>query len=316
MPSVRMPPVLWPDNVDEILGGDQVVALASVTPAKGVVLTPLTNFGVRDREARTLTAVNTSVGVWKKLARMRRNPRVALAYHTRAHGFSDRSEYLLVQGRARLLPPVEDFPAKLGDVWDRFGGQVGGPLWDRWLRVWSTRVAVELMVERVIVWPDVSCRGQPEVHGAVLPASPPAPQRPPAGGTGPRVGQRRAARRAHRLPYVLLGWVGADGYPLAVPVEIDGYEERGIVVSAAEGLVPPGGRRAGLTAHWFARYTYGQRQRIHTGWLHPERPGGRLVYAPHTQTGYRLPTSKLLFRLVAGFEARRRLRGAKRAGIA
>jgi hypothetical protein len=322
MPSVRMSLIeretsggVWPDSVDEILGGDQVVVLASVTPAKGVVLTPLTNFGLRDRGAGTLTAVNTSVGVWKKLARMRRNPQIALAYHTRAHGFSDRPEYVLVQGRAKLLPPVEDFPAKLGDAWDRFGGQVGGRLWDRWLRVWATRVAVELAVERVIVWPDLSCRGQPEVHGSPLPAQPPAPQRPPGRGTGPRVGQRRAARRARRLPHVLLGWVGADGCPVAAPVEAHGYEERGIVLELAEGLVPPGGRRAGLTAHWFARHTFGQRQWIHTGWLHP-RPRGRLVYAPHTQTGYVLPTSKLLFRLVAGFEARRRLRSARRAGMA
>ena len=312
-----MSSITWPDSVDEILGGDQVVALASVTPARGVVLTPLTNFGLRDREAGTLNAVNTSVGVWKKLARMRRNPHVALAYHTRVHGFSDRPEYVLVQGRATLAPPVADYPATLGEAWERFGGPVtGGLLWDRWLRVWATRVEVKLAVERVIVWPNLSCRGESEVHGRPLPASHPEPQRPPRRGTAPRVDHRRAARRAHRLPDVLLGWVGADGYPLAVPVEVDGYEQRGIVLHAPEGLVPPGGRRAGLTAHWFARYTFGQRKRVHTGWLHPERPNGRLVYAPHTQTGYRLPTSRLLFKLVAGFEARRRLRGARRAGIA
>jgi hypothetical protein len=312
-----MSPVPWPDSADEILGSDQVVVLASVTPANGAVLTPLTNFGLRDRAASTLTAVNSSVGVWKKLERMRRNPRVALAYHTREHGFSGRPEYVLVQGRASLLPPVRDYPATLGDAWERFGGPVsGGALWDRWLRVWATRVEVELAVERVLVWPDLSCGGEPQVHGRPMPAGPPAPQRPPRRGTAPRLDHRRAARRVHRLPHVLLGWVGADGYPLAVPVEVAGYEERGIVLDAPEGLVPPGGRRAGLTAHWFARYTFGQRQRVHTGWLHPERPGGRLVYAPHTQTGYRLPTSRFLFKLVAGFEARRRLRGARRTGIA
>jgi hypothetical protein len=312
-----MSSVEWPKTADEVIGGDQVVVLASVTPAKGVVLTPLTNFGLRDRQTGTLTAVNTSVGVWKKLERMRRNPRIALAYHTRTHSFSDRPEYVLVQGRATLLPPVTDYPASLGENWDRFGGPVsGGPLWDRWLRVWATRVAVELAVERVIVWPELACCGEAEVHGAPLPENPPEAQRPTARGTGPRIDHRRAARRAHRLPHVLLGWVGADGYPLAVPVDVDGYEERGIVLHAPKGLVPPGGRRAGMTAHWFARYTFGQRQRVHTGWLHSERPGGRLVYAPHTETGYRLPTSRLLFRLVAGFEARRRLRGARRAGVA
>src|SRR2546428_13847998 len=59
----------WPDTVDDIFGGDCVVTLGYVTPASGVVLTPLTNFAVRDRSAGTLTALNSSVGVWKKLAR-------------------------------------------------------------------------------------------------------------------------------------------------------------------------------------------------------------------------------------------------------
>ena len=53
---------MWPDNVDEILASDQVVALAYTTPAKGVVLTPLTNFGLRDREKGALSAVNQRLG--------------------------------------------------------------------------------------------------------------------------------------------------------------------------------------------------------------------------------------------------------------
>ncbi len=43
----------WPDTVDEILGGDHVVMLAYVTPASGVVLTPVTNFAVRPRSGHT-----------------------------------------------------------------------------------------------------------------------------------------------------------------------------------------------------------------------------------------------------------------------
>ena len=86
--------------------------LAYVTPASGVVLTPVTNFGVRDREAGTVT-VNTSVGAWKKLDRIRRNPHVALAFHTRAHARHDRPEYVLVQGRASLSEPIPDYPASV-----------------------------------------------------------------------------------------------------------------------------------------------------------------------------------------------------------
>src|SRR5213596_4311180 len=59
----------WPDTIDDIFGGDCVVTLGYVTPASSVVLTPLTNFALRDRSAGTLTVLNSSVGVWKKLER-------------------------------------------------------------------------------------------------------------------------------------------------------------------------------------------------------------------------------------------------------
>ena len=99
-------PVSWPDSVDEVLAGDQTIMLATVTPAEGVVLLPVTNFAVRDREAGTVTAANSSVGVSKKLERIRRNPRVALAYHTRARGWTVRPQYVLVQGTASLSAPT------------------------------------------------------------------------------------------------------------------------------------------------------------------------------------------------------------------
>jgi hypothetical protein len=307
----------WPDSVDEIFGGDQVVALAYVTPAHGVVVTPLTNFAIRDRKAGTLTAVNTSVGTWKKLDRVRRNPQVALAYHSREHGFSDRPEYVLVQGRASLLEPDPDYPRSHREHWERFGGSVDfGRLWELWLSVWRCRVAIQVEVERIVVWPDRTCRGAPEVLGAVLPAEPPTPQPVPALGTGPRVDHARAARRAGGLPNVLLGWVGTDGFPVVIPVQVAGTEEDRIVLAAPQDLVPPGGRRAGLTAHEFARFTHGQQLRKHTGWLEADAAGNGSVYAPHTETGYRFPESERLFKLLAGGGTWWGLRGARRAGIA
>src|SRR4051794_38154553 len=99
------PPLRWPAALDEILDGDHALILAYPTPARGAVLTPVSNFGLHDRSAGIVT-VNSSVGAWKKLARIRRNPHVALAFHTRAHASHRRPEYLLVQGRASLQPPV------------------------------------------------------------------------------------------------------------------------------------------------------------------------------------------------------------------
>jgi hypothetical protein len=308
--------VHWPDRVDEVLDGDHVVMLAYATPAKGVVLLPVSNFAVRDREAGTVTAVNSSVGVWRKLDRIRRDPHVALAYHTREHGLSARPEFVLVQGRASLSPPIPDYPSTILANWERFEpwGELG-PLWKRWRRVYALRVAIELAVERIVVWPDLGCRGAPEVYGAPLPVEQPPPQRPPGRGTGPRIDHARAGARARRLPHALVGWIGADGFPTAVPVEIAGTDERGILLDVPGGLVPPGGRRAGLTAHWFSRYVIGQNQRKHTGWLVAEPGARQVVYAPHTEVGYRFPASWTVFQLVSGGATRWGLRGARRAGF-
>jgi len=73
-------------------------------------------------------------------------------------------------------------------------------------------------------------------------------------------------------------------------------------------------RRAGPTAHWFSRGVIGQDQRKHTGWFEAET-GRRAVYAPHTTAGYRFPTSRILYRLVAGGATRWGLRSARAAGF-
>lgn len=103
------PGLSWSDELDEIIGGDQVVMLAYATPANGTVLLPVNNYAGRDRAAGTLCATNSSVGGWRKLERIRRNPRIALAYHTRQHGSSGRPEYVLAQGRASLSEPIPDY---------------------------------------------------------------------------------------------------------------------------------------------------------------------------------------------------------------
>jgi hypothetical protein len=316
MTSTALENTGWPDTVDEILARDQAVVLAQVTPASGVVLTPLTNFGLRDREAGTLKPLSSSIGMWRKLERIQREPHVAFAYHTRTHSFSDRPEYVLVQGKASLSS-LEDrgWVERHRENWERFAGPRDvGPIWEWWLRIYHWRVGIEVTVERVIAWPDTDCKRAPAVFGASLPTRLPQPQRPPANGTGPRINHIRAAKRAAHLPNVLLGWVGTDGFPTVIPVRVAGTEARGIVLETP-GSVPAGGRRAGLAAHSFARYTYGQNQRKHTGWVEAEHGARRVVYAPHTESGYYLPWSRLAYRLGAGFVTRRGYRAARRAGF-
>ncbi|WP_084693188.1 pyridoxamine 5'-phosphate oxidase family protein [Actinomadura atramentaria] len=303
--------VSWPDPVDDIVGGDQAVMLASVTPASGAALVPVTNFAVRDREAGTMT-FNSALGGWKKLERIKRNPRVALAFHTRAHGYSDRPEYVLVQGRATVSEPVTDYPETLGADWEKFDlPRATGPVWGRWLRDYYTRMLIEVAVERIVVWPDLLCRDEPAVIGAPLPDAP-APQAPPAKGTGPRIDHARAARRAARLPDALLGWVGGDGFPVVAPVRIEGHDADGMRLAVPPGLLPDGGRRAGLTAHSFTRRIIGQEQRVHTGWL---AAGPPVRYAPHTQVAYRMPPVKTVRRVGLGVAMRVGRRRAGHAGV-
>jgi hypothetical protein len=304
----------WPDDVDEIFDGDQTVVLAQATPAAGVTLAPLSNFAVRDRKSATLSAFNTSIGLWKKLENLQKRPQVAIAYHTRQHGRSRRPEYVLVQGIASL-PPFEDrsWIDRHRDSWERVAGPRDlGRLWEWWLRYYHWRVPIEVAVRRVVVWSDLGCRGTPAVYGETIP-DPPEPQRPPRRGKGPRVNPARLAQAAVKLPYVLLGWIGGDGLPVVVPVEAWGLEKAGVVMKATAGLVPPGGRRAGLVAHTFTAHGYGQNQRKYTGWLEARASDGHFVYAPHTARGYYLPS--FAFKPAAGLATRRGYHQARRGGL-
>jgi len=115
----------------------------------------------------------------------------------RLHATHDESAYVLLQGRAILSEPVADYPSLLLERWEQFEPWEGiSPVWKWWQRVYATRVAITITVERAVVWPNLSCDGTPEVLGARLADVNPSSQRRPQNGTGPRIDHRRAARRA------------------------------------------------------------------------------------------------------------------------
>ncbi|WP_067654358.1 hypothetical protein [Nocardia harenae] len=304
----------WPAEVAEVLDGDQAVAFAHTTPASGVVLTPLTNFGGHDAGPGRLGGFNSTAAMWPRLQRFQANPKVAIAFHTRAHARSESQAYVLVQGRVTHTPVEErDWLARNRELFERSGGKLrSGFFWDRWLAVFYWRVGLSIEVERLVVWPDLRCAGEPVVYGTPLPAAP-AAQRPPAKGVAPRVSARRAAAHAAKRPDRLLGWVGADGYPVVVPVEVAAADADGLELEIPAALVPPGGRRAGLLAHSFARYTHGQNLRRYTGWF--DAACGKNRYAPHTRAGFRIPASTTLFYLVTGAGAWRAYLRGRRAGM-
>src|SRR5690349_5474800 len=196
-----MTPVQWPDDVDEVIGGDLTAGVAYVTPAGGAVVTAVAPIGLRDRDAGTVS-FTTSLGFGRKLERIEKDPRVALAYHAREHGHSTSLRYVLVQGDAAVVKePDPEYLEFIGRQATPYLGEPRrGPFWDRWLSAYyADRVPVHVTVHRIVSWPDMRCAGEPEVHGAPLP-DPAASQEPPRKGTGPRVDCTRAGSALAKLP--------------------------------------------------------------------------------------------------------------------
>jgi hypothetical protein len=309
-------PVPWDDSVDAVLTGDLTAALGYRTPAGGVVVQAVAPIGLRDRAAGTV-GFTTSLGFSKKLERIARDPRVAMAFHAREHGSTDSTEYILIQGRARVV--ADPSPQQRMQVRTQAAAYLGaarkGWFWDRWLReYYAVRVPIDVEVDRIVVWPDLSCSGSPRLIGAAIPDTEPDPQPPPGRGTRPRVDVTRAARRLRGTEHRLLGFAAADGRPMVVPVEIQDSDAGGLELATAAPL-PPGGRRAGLLGHSYRPQLIGLEARQYTGWLEVG-DDGRARYAPHTETGYKAPPNKTMLLLLNGLLAKRGVRAARRAGRA
>jgi hypothetical protein len=307
--------ISWSDDVDEVLRGDITAALAYVTPAGGAVVTAVAPCGIDDRAAGAV-GFTTSLGFGRKLERIVRDPKVALAYHARQHGFSTRPPFALVQGRASvdLTPSAEQIDAFAPQAARYLGELKRGPVWDRLLHeYYQERVFVDVAVERVVAWPDLHAGGAPVCSGAPLPPPPP-PQPPPKNGTGPRVDVAKAARQLTSLPHLVLGYRGADGYPVVVPIGVAGADQRGIHLVDPGRLLPAGGRRAGVLAHAYRPQLVGLATRVFTGWLEVA-DDGTAVYAPHTAKGFVAPPRKNLLLVTNGLMAKYGLRQARRNGL-
>ena len=92
--------VQWSDGADAVIRGDITAAAAYITPAGGAVAVGVAPCGLADRARGTL-GFTTSLGFGRKLERISRNPRVALAYHAREHGFATAPDLV----EASVAPP-------------------------------------------------------------------------------------------------------------------------------------------------------------------------------------------------------------------
>jgi hypothetical protein len=305
----------WDDGIDEILGGDLTAAIGMPTAGGGVVLATVAPIGLRDIEAGTVS-FTTSLGFGRKLERIHADPRIAIAYHTRRHGKSQRPGYVHAQGRATIRYPSDEAEREAirARAADHLGQLATGRFWDWWLvAYYDDRVLVEIAVERLTTWDDDACRGEPTVLGAAPVDEDPADQRAPKDAAQPRVPVRRVVRSLRRLPHVLLGHLDADGMPVIVPVTAAERERRSILIDTAAPL-PRGSRRAGLLAHDFHPGVVGLRTATHTGWLAVDH--GVATWTPHSRHALAIPPSKTVVLLGNGAAARLGLREATKSGLA
>lgn len=303
----------WPDHVTQILGGDLAVALGYRTPATGVVATPVTTLGMHDQAAGTITT-STAFGNGRKLTRIERDDRVALLFHTRDSSTATTPHVVLVQGRASFPDRADGqwMTREVDAAWDRMlVPRKHGRVWD-WVgrEYYDLRVPITIAVHRMVVWRDRDATGVPEVLGAPLPTGAPPPQAPPGRGTEPRVSANKYARRLERGRHRLVGWVGADGFPMLVPARLSVDGDRLKVETPS---LPDGARRAGVLAHWFEPRLKGQGNTLLTGWL--EAQNGMGSYAPHTAAGYAMPrVNDFWFSLGAGLATKAAYRRMVKAG--
>jgi hypothetical protein len=310
-----MPVVQWPEDVDEVITADITAASAYPTRAGGAVVTGVAPCGI-DNRVEGQVGFTTSLAFARKLEHIMLDPRIALAYHSREHGFSTSSAFVLAQGMAAVdLEPSQDRLEAFAPQAERYVGPAKrGPVWDRLLRQYYVeRVFVDIAVERLVAWPDLGCAGHPEVFGPP-PAPAPAPQPPPANGTEPRIDVEKAAAQLATLPHRVLAYLGADGLPVVVAVAVAGHDAAGLRLVAAPGLLPEGGRRAGLLAHAYRPQLIGLSTRTFTGWLEVSGDG-RAVYAPHTSKGFVAPPSKNLLLVANGLMSKWKLAQARRRGV-
>ena len=286
----------WSDEVDSVIDGDLTAGLAYVTPAGGVVVTAVAPVGLRDRAAGTV-GFTTRSGFGKKLERIKRNPKVALAYHAREHGFADSDLYVFVQGIAKpVTDPDRDYIENfLEPKAERFmGPPKRGVFWDRWLQAYyADRVPVTVEVEKVLTWPG----GRAGQLAALAVAAE----------------ERNRPAREARESSIFLTVCSAGSEPTdsqrSCRSTAASTDEGTIEVESQAGL-PAGERRAGLLAHDYNAQLIGLEARQHTGWLAAD--GSRGTYSPHTVSKFKAPANKTLLLLANGFLARRGLKKAQR----
>jgi hypothetical protein len=218
-------PAGWPEAVVPIFQRAVTVEYLSLTRAGAPIMVPVAPY--LEQDARTLD-VSTGLTYPTKAERARRNPKVCLLFADHVGtGLTD-APVVLVQG----LATVRD--ADLQANTDRYLRLAlakapemlrGTPRFLlRRLDFYFARIWIQVTPIRLCWWPSTALDQAPGQWVAppgttAPPSDPPPPGKPPAPWLEEPADWHAAARSAvARLDHRDLGWVDADGFPLAVPV--------------------------------------------------------------------------------------------------
>ena len=261
-----------PEEVWSVLDRSVTVEYTSVTRAGAPIMVPVTPYVSDDR---TTLDVSTGLTYPTKAERARRNPKVSLLYSDPVGTGLAQPPVVLVQGLATIrdgdLQANTDRYVRLAMAKMPAAYQGQPKFLLRSLTWYFARIWIQVTPIRVWWWGSKDRPGDPgqweAPSSAGAPPSDPAPPgRPPAAWLEPPSDWRVIARTVlPRLDHRSLAWIGADGFPVSVPVIGLDQTEAGFRLQLGRCLPDPPAGAACLTVHTHPEEFTGQENRTFLG---------------------------------------------------
>jgi hypothetical protein len=274
----------WPGELTAVFERSLVAQYASLTSSGRPVMTPVCPYVGDDR--RTLD-VSTGLTYPAKADRARGNPKVALLYADPVGQGMDDLPVVLVQGHgavrdADLQANTDRYLRLSASKYPETVRGVPKAVLAR-MAYYYARIWIEVTPLRVRWWPSRRLESAGAEWraptGTVRPASdpPPAGVSPPPWRKPPADWRPAAEHALNRMVLCDLAVVGADGFPVCLPVEPGALDDATVVLRLGPGAPELTSGPACLSFHSHGETFTGQENRAFTGQLLAQPGGYRFV---------------------------------------